>query len=152
MKKKVFGRQFKRDANERKALFKGLMTSLVLYEQIKTTREKAKAIQPSIEKLVTKAKKANGNAKRLVAPYLSPIALEKFLTQVAPRFAKRPGGYTRIIRIGNRVKDNASVVLMEWTEKKPEEVSRKVSKGEKVREGKIAKPRAKRVKKESTKK
>lgn len=117
MRKRVFGRQFKRDANERKALFRGLMTALVLRERITTTVEKAKAIRPSIEKLVTKAKKGNGYAARIVAPHLYAAGVEKFVTDIAPRFANRQGGYTRIIRVGGRLKDNAQMAIMEWTEK-----------------------------------
>ncbi|MBI4078954.1 MAG: 50S ribosomal protein L17 [Candidatus Levybacteria bacterium] len=117
MRKRVFGRQFKRDTNERKALFKGLMSSLVLNERITTTIEKAKAIRPKLEKLVTKAKKGNGASYRIIVPYLTASAIKKFMGEVAPRFINRPGGYTRIIRVGNRIKDNAQMAIMEWTEK-----------------------------------
>lgn len=118
MKKKVFGRQFKRDTNERKALFRGLASSLVMHESIETTEEKAKAIRSHVEKLVTKAKtKDSVQATSLLMPYLSSSAVKKMIADVAPRFASRPGGYTRIIRLGNRFSDNASVVMMEWVEK-----------------------------------
>jgi large subunit ribosomal protein L17 len=114
MKKNVFGRQFKRDHNERKALFKGLMTSLVLHERIETTEEKAKAIKGSVEKLVTKAVKQGVAAERLLLPYLHEDAVKKMITDIAPRFTGRPGGYTRIIRVGRRFNDNASVAVIEW--------------------------------------
>lgn len=117
MRKRVFGRQFKRDTNERKSLFRGLMTALVVKERITTTLEKAKAIRPSIEKLVTKAKRGNGSATRVITPHLYPKAVQKFVTDIAPRFADRQGGYTRIIRVGNRIKDNAQMAVIEWTEK-----------------------------------
>lgn len=116
MKKNVFGRKFKRDKNERKALFKGLMSSLVLNERIKTTEEKAKAIKGSIEKLVTHAKKEGTNVQNLLQDYLHPEAIQKLIKEVAPRFKKRNGGYTRLIKLGRRFSDNASVVLIEWTE------------------------------------
>ena len=68
MRKNVFGRQFKRDANERKALFKNLLTSLILHERIKTTPAKAKAIRAAADKLITKAKKGGDAALRNLAP------------------------------------------------------------------------------------
>lgn len=117
MRKKIYGRQFKRDFNERKALFKGLMTSLVMHERIETTEEKAKAIQGSVEKLVTKSKKKGTAAKSLLLPYLSEDAVEKMFNEIAPRYTNRNGGYTRIIKLGRRFGDNAKVAIIEWVEK-----------------------------------
>ncbi|MCL5746801.1 MAG: 50S ribosomal protein L17 [Patescibacteria group bacterium] len=117
MKKRVFGRKLKRDVNERKALFKGLMSSLVLNEKIETTEAKGKAIKGEIDKLVTKAKKENILARKLLSPKLSPEALEKMIRDIAPRFSKRQGGYTKTVRLGKRFGDDASMVLIEWTEK-----------------------------------
>src|SRR3990167_6017139 len=122
MKKNVFGRKLKRDKNERKALFKSLMSSLILHERIQTTEEKAKAIKPDIEKLVTKAKKATDSSMDAIRASINPNAFEKFIKEVAPRFAARNGGYTRIIRLNQRLGDQAQMVLIEWTEgeiKKP---------------------------------
>src|SRR5258708_5096643 len=117
MKKNVFGRKFKRDANERKALFKNLLTSLVLKERIKTTEAKAKAIKGEAEKMVTKAKKGGENAYKLLHPDINQEAVVKLIDVIAPRFEKRQGGYTRIIKIGKRrVSDNAPQVFLEWTE------------------------------------
>lgn len=116
MRKNVFGRQLKRDKNERKALFKSLMSALVLKERIKTTEEKAKAIRGQVEKLVTKAKKKGEAASSLLSSHLLPVAVEKMIKNVAPRFQNRPGGYTRIVKLGRRFGDNARMVLMEWVE------------------------------------
>lgn len=116
MRKNVFGRRFKRDANARKALFKGLMSSLVLDEKIKTTEAKAKSIKADIEKLVTKAKKREEEARRFLLSKLTPEAADKVIERIAPQFAERPGGYTRIVRLGNRATDSASMVVMEWVE------------------------------------
>ncbi len=122
MRKNVFGRQFKRDKNERTALFKNLISSLVLHERIRTTTAKAKAIKGSVDKLVTNARKSNKlSARKLVAPYLSHEAIEKFLTEITPRFEGRMGGYTRIIKLGIRTKDGASMAFMEWVEKSANE-------------------------------
>ncbi len=117
MRKNVFGRQLKRDANERKALFKNLLTSLVLEERITTTPAKAKAIKAAADKLVTKAKKGGDVALRALAPDVRHIAVEKLINQIAPRFVTREGGYTRIIKVGRRVADNAPQVIMEWVVK-----------------------------------
>jgi large subunit ribosomal protein L17 len=161
MRKNVFGRQFKRDANERKALFKGLMSSLVLDERIQTTEEKAKAIKSKVEKLVTKARVGDRHAESLLQPYLNAEAVKKMMTQVAPRFTNRQGGYTRIIKVGNRFSDNASMVLMEWVEKgvqatagsgKKEASKKPTTKKEKLNaDAKVAKPKKAPVKKTAKK-
>lgn len=124
MRKRVFGRKLKRDKNERKALFKSLISSLVLYGHIKTTEAKAKAIKGTVEKLVTKTRKSSKEfAYRFLMLYLSNIAIGKFINEVVPGFTSRQGGYTRITKIGNRLKDNANMVIMEWVEQssKPDE-------------------------------
>ncbi len=127
MKKKVFGRQFKRDTNERKALFKGLMTSLVMLESIQTTEHKAKAIKAQVEKLVTKAKVRGQESRQFLQPYVSAEAVEKLMLNLAVRFAKRPGGYTRIIKLGNRFSDNAAMAVIEWVEKEEVTVKEEVN-------------------------
>ncbi len=114
MKKHVFGRHLKRDANERKALFKNLLTSLVMEERITTTDAKAKAIRAAADKLITKAKKGGTDAFRNLAPDVRYDAVTKLVNTIAPRFTDRNGGYTRIIRVGNRIADNAPQVVMEW--------------------------------------
>ncbi len=141
MRKKVFGRKLKRDANERKALLKGLMTDLVMKERIQTTEEKAKAIRSGVEKLITKAK-TRTNAAVLLQQYLTLEAVEKVMNDLSKRFATRPGGYVRIVKLGKRFGDNASMAVIEWVEKtsarvvsesrsKKQEVSKK-TKSEKV--------------------
>lgn len=120
MRKNVFGRRLKRDKNERKALFKSLMSSLVLKERIKTTEGKAKAIKGRVDKLITMAKKDKVMAHHLLSPYLSLPALKKLTLEIAPRFTNRAGGYTRIIKLPSRFSDNAAMVLMEWVEGKVE--------------------------------
>jgi len=117
MRKKVFGRQFKRDKNERQALFKGLLSSLVLEERIETTEQKAKAIKGEAEKLVAKAKKETVLAKKLLGKKLNPRAIEKMISDVSSRFNDRNGGYTRIVKIGRRFGDDANMVILEWVEK-----------------------------------
>ncbi len=115
MRKMVFGRRFKKDTNQRKALFKSLMSSLILHERIKTTEAKAKAIKGELEKYVTKAKKADKSRYFLSQKFDKKI-VDKLILDIAPRFSTRPGGYTRILKYGKRLKDNADMVLIEWVE------------------------------------
>ena len=117
MKKNIFGRQFKRDANERKALFKNLLTALVVNEKIKTTDAKAKAIKAAADKLVTKAKKGGRDAYRGLEAEVHHDAVVKLIDDLAGRFAARNGGYTRIVKMGKRVADNAPMSVIEWVEK-----------------------------------
>lgn len=141
MRKNVFGRQLKRDRNERKALFKSLLSSLVLYERIKTTEAKAKAIKADADKLITKAKKGGLHAYRLLEPDLTNTAVKKLLTTIAPRFVNRQGGYTRIIRVGRRLKDNAPEVILEWSETAPVTLTPKTSEKPKTKK-EIKSPKA----------
>ncbi len=127
MKKKVFGRRFKKDVNQRKALFKNLMRSLILNEEIKTTEAKAKAIKGQVEKLVTVSKRGEAAAYHL-KKNINEDAVIKLIKEIGPRFAKRPGGYTRIVKTGNRKKDNADMVLLEFVEKGEKVVAKKVKK------------------------
>ncbi len=118
MRKNVFGRQFSRDTNQRKALFKSLITSLILQESIKTTLEKAKAIKGDVDKIVNKAKKGDNTLKVwLLQKHLGVLATDKVIKDIAPRFKDRTSGYTRIIKLGRRFSDNAAMALMEWVVK-----------------------------------
>lgn len=117
MRKRIFGRRLRRDTNERKALFRSLMSSLVLNGKIKTSEAKAKSIRSEIEKLVTHAKKDGEGAKKLILGHIpNEKVVDKIISEIAPVFATRPGGYTRIIKMGPRVKDGAKMVLMSWVE------------------------------------
>lgn len=117
MRKRVLGRRFKRDSNERKALFKGLISALILHERIQTTEHKAKSVKSIAEKVITKTLKEGAKAGQFVGEFVNSRALEKLIKDVAPRFKNRAGGYTRITRLGKRVSDNASVVYLELVER-----------------------------------
>lgn len=117
MNKKVFGKKLSRDKNERAALFKNLMSSLILSERIETTQAKAKAIQPQVERLVTKALKGGNSSLKIIHASITQNAFNKLIKDIAPRFSKRQGGYTRIIRTGNRLGDESPTVILEWVEK-----------------------------------
>jgi len=116
MKKSVFGRKLKRDKNERKALFKSLMSAFIMNGRITTSEAKAKAVRAEIEKLVTKAKNGSNAAKLVIEKSLTKDAFEKMVREIGPLFEKRTGGYTRLIKLGERFGDNSPVVIMEWTE------------------------------------
>ncbi len=146
MKKNVFGRKFKRDTKERKALFKSLISSLVLEERIKTTEAKAKAIKGDVDKLITIVKKNQDNARRFLTKSLLPEALEKLISNVVPRFKNRQSGYTRIIRLSKRVSDHAPMVIMELVEKEvlgeaEKEVPKKAKVKRKVSKTRSSKPK-----------
>ena len=108
------GRKFHRQTDQRQALIKGLADSLVKYETIETTLEKAKEVVPYIEKLITKAKKGDlHNARAVMSEVISPVAGEKLLKELAKGFADRNVGYTRIIKTGIRRGDNAPMAVVE---------------------------------------
>lgn len=119
MKKKVFGRKLSRSSPSRKALFAGLSRSMILNGKIETTRAKAKAVQGSLEKLVTIAKKGDLAGKRKALAVLDNArdAMDALYQNVAPSFSGKKSGFIRLISLPPRKGDNASVVKMEWTEK-----------------------------------
>lgn len=93
------GRTFGRTHDQRTALMKGLMRSLIIHERISTTEAKAKELRPHIEKLVTRARKDTVANRRLVTARLGDDeAVDKLFTAIAPRYAKHEGGYTRIVK------------------------------------------------------
>jgi len=117
MKKRVFGRRLGRDTNQRKALFRSLTTALVTHGRIDTTEAKAKAVRPFVEKLVTTSKVGDLNARRqLLSKVPSTSIVDKLLDSVGPVFKNRAGGYTRLIRLGFRPGDNATMVRLEFVE------------------------------------
>ena len=127
MKHRIFGRKLKRTTKQRKALFKSLISSLVLKGKIKTTEAKAKAIVGQVDKIVNVAKKGTLSGRRYLLTFLEEKAVGKLLDEVAPSFSSRSSGFTQIIKIGPRKGDNASMVLLRWvgieetpTEVKPE--------------------------------
>jgi large subunit ribosomal protein L17 len=104
-----------RDSAHRKALLMNLTKEVLEHERIKTTEAKAKAVKPEIEKLITLAKRGDLHARRQA---LSTLAQDKFavhrlFAEVAPRYADRPGGYTRILKLGPRRSDSTEMVFLE---------------------------------------
>jgi len=119
MRHQVKGKKLGRNSGQRKALFKSLINSLVLREEIKTTETKAKAIRGLVDKLITKGKAGTLHARRLIAAFLAnQKAVNKIVDELSPRFKARPGGFTRMVRLGKRQGDNAMMVKLELVEKK----------------------------------
>jgi large subunit ribosomal protein L17 len=131
MRHQLTGRKLGRGPAERRAMQRNLMTQLLEHERIRTTEAKAKFVRSDIEKLITLAKdglKANGeatpagraqlvHAHRLAAARLtSPAIVHKLFDAIAPRYTKRLGGYTRILKLGARKGDSAEMVLLELVE------------------------------------
>lgn len=107
-------RKLGRKSGPRKALLRGLATSVILYERVKTTLPKAKEVQPIVEKLITTAKKGDLSAVRALSAYIyGENAVAKLVTEIAPIYKTRNGGYTRIVKLGNRPGDNAPVAIIE---------------------------------------
>lgn len=119
MNKKVFGRKLSRSRPAREALFASIARAAILNGKIEITRAKAKAVQGSLEKMVTMAKKGDLASRRRILSNLDNAkdALETLFAKIAPAFAKRQSGYTRLIALPPRRGDNAKMIRMEWTEK-----------------------------------
>lgn len=114
------GRTFNRDTNARKALMVGLAKNLIEKEQIKTTLPKAKDLRSVVEKLITRAKVDTVANRRLTASELgnsSAATVKKLFTVLGPRYAKRPGGYTRVLKAGFRYGDAAPMAIIELVDR-----------------------------------
>ena len=149
MKHRVVGRRLDRTTEHRTAMLRNLVTSLLEHERIKTTTPKAKELKRFADKIITLGKKGTAHARRTAAADVkSPEILAKLFDDVAERFKSRPGGYTRIIRVGNRVGDNASMAFIELVDRK-----KAVAEGEEKAEAKTeAKPAKKAAPKAAKKK
>ncbi len=118
MRHRVAGRKLSRRRKYRKALFKNLINSLIVHGEIKTTESKAKSVRPLVEKLITKGKAGTLSSRRVITAFLqNKKVVNKIVDEIAPIFKNRPGGYTRIIRLGQRQGDDAMMVRLELVEK-----------------------------------
>lgn len=118
MRHKMSGRKLNRTSSHRKAMFANLATQLLMHEQIKTTLPKAKDLRSVIEPLITKARQDTVAARREVLKTIrDKDVVHKLFTEIAPRFANRPGGYTRVLKAGFRKGDAADMAIIELTEK-----------------------------------
>lgn len=113
MRHKKKGRKFTKSKEQRKALFRNLSSSLILKERITTTESKAKELRSFIEKSITRAKKDTLANKRLLLKDFSNKTVKKLFEELGPRYKDRPGGYTRITKIGYRKNDGAKMAAIE---------------------------------------
>ena len=107
--------QLSRSASHRKALLRNLCKEVIDHERIRTTEAKAKAVKPVVEKLITLAKRGDLHARRQALATLGQdkFVVYKLFEEVAPRYVDRPGGYTRILKLGPRSSDATEMVLLE---------------------------------------
>ena len=114
MRHKRAGFKLKRDVGGRKALLRGLVTSVIEHERVITTVPKAKAVRPLVEKMITLAKDDTLHARRQAAAFLNtPASVKKLFDKLGARFGQRNGGYTRIVRLGWRKGDGAEQAMLE---------------------------------------
>jgi len=103
-----------RTSSHRKAMLANMASSLILHKRIITTTAKAKALRTYVEPLITKSKEDSTHSRRMVFSYLKDKqAVAELFREVSPKIAERPGGYTRILKTGNRIGDNADMCVME---------------------------------------
>jgi large subunit ribosomal protein L17 len=114
MRHRVAGRKFDRPTAQRLALFRGLVRSLFLHERITTTVPRAKEVRPLAEKMITLGKDGSVHARRQALRFvIDKQVVAKLFGEIAPRYATRPGGYTRIVRVGKRLGDGAEMAILE---------------------------------------
>lgn len=131
MRHLISGHKLGRNPAHRRATLRNLVTNLIEKERIQTTLRRAKAARPIAERMITLGKRDSLHARRQAAAFLmTPGATKKLFGELAPRFADRPGGYTRIVRTGWRIGDGAELAILEFIGselKKKEKKSRKAA-------------------------
>jgi len=118
MRHRNSGRKLNRTSSHRKALFKNMAQALIKHEQIKTTLPKAKELRPVVEKLITLGKKGDLGSRRVAFARLrDDAAVKKLFDTLAPRYADRNGGYTRVLKAGFRYGDTAPMAVIELVDR-----------------------------------
>jgi large subunit ribosomal protein L17 len=121
MRHKRSGKKLGRDASQRRALYANLAGALIEHGRIKTTEAKAKAVRPIAEQMITLGRRGDLHARRQALAFLrSPDVVHKLFSDVGPRFADRPGGYSRIVKIGSRPGDAAPMAYLELVDFVPD--------------------------------
>lgn len=122
MRHRIHGRKLGRTSAHRKAMFRNQLTALFTHERITTTIAKAKDLRPLAEKMVTLARTGTlANRRRVLTMVSDKQVVRHLFDDIAPRFADRDGGYTRILRIGSRKGDNAEMAIIEFVDYQPKE-------------------------------
>jgi len=138
MRHRVKGKKLGRDTAQRSALLRNLVTSFLEKGRIRTTLAKARAARPLAEKMITLAKKNTLHTRRLALRFIyKKEVVKKLFDEIGPRFSERPGGYTRIIKIGPRAGDGAEMAILELVGIEFKKKAKKKSAAEKAK--KIAK-------------
>jgi large subunit ribosomal protein L17 len=120
MRHRVHGRKLGRNSSHRKAMFRNQLTALFTHERIITTVAKAKELRPQAERMVTLARTGTlANRRRILASVPDREVVGRLFEEIAPRFADRPGGYTRIMRLGRRRGDGAELAIIEFVDYQP---------------------------------
>lgn len=153
MRHNVAGRLFGRTANQRKALLRGLMASLMEHQRIETTLAKAKETRRLAEKLVSLGLRGDLHAKRLALKELpNRTLIVKLFDEIAPRFTGRNGGYLRIVQTRTRVNDRAQMAVLEFVDYEEMRGKKEEAKKEKAKKEKAKDEKAKKEKKEGKEK
>lgn len=153
MKHKIGFNRLGRKPAHRKALHRNMVTSLFKHERIQTTKAKAREIRRTAEKMITRAKVDSVHNRRMVARDIKDKAiLAKLFVDIAPRFKSRPGGYTRMLKIGQRQGDAAEMVLLELVQEELEEAPKAKKSGRKTEKKNETKSGDSKAKSASTKK
>jgi len=117
MRHRITGRRLGRSSGHRRALYRNLVTDLLGYEKITTTEAKAKEVRSLADKMITLGKKGGLHARRQALAFvLDEKTVEKVFGDIAPRYAERNGGYTRLVKLGPRLGDGAPMVRLELVE------------------------------------
>src|ERR687884_1524305 len=120
MRRHRSGRKLGRDASPRKALYANLASALIEHGRIRTTEAKAKEVRPIAEQMITLGRRGGVHARRQAIAYLrSQDVVHKLFSEVGPRFADRPGGYSRIVKLGPRQGDAAEMAYLELVDYTP---------------------------------
>jgi len=121
MKHRVVGRRLDRTTEHRTAMFRNMVTSLLRHERIETTTPKAKELKRITDKIITLAKRGSPHHRRLANRDVRDVeVLNKLFGPIAQRFSARPGGYTRLVRVGRRAGDNAEMAVIELLDRSPQ--------------------------------
>ncbi|MCZ7651310.1 MAG: 50S ribosomal protein L17 [Thermoanaerobaculia bacterium] len=151
MRHNVAGRKLGRTTSHRLALFRNQLASLMAAERIVTTLPKAKELRPIAEKLITHGKAGTVHARRMVGRWIPDRDLiKKLFDEIAPRHAERPGGYLRIVKLGNRLGDGAEMAVLEFVDYDPAKKRGVAGKGEAAAKPAEGAPAAEKPKKEKS--
>jgi len=121
MRHQKSGRKLGRDSAHRKALYSNLAGALIEHGRIRTTEAKAKEVRPIVEKMITLGKRGDLHAHRQAVAFLrSKSVAHRLFAEIAPRFAERPGGYTRVVKLGPRPGDSAPMAYLELVDYEPD--------------------------------